>query len=102
MIVFLRWLFLVPGIVILASALFLWIVSMFLIDMLPPILGLRMASVAPLVLVGLALLVPGLLLCLVPTRRRQPVLSAGRGRAGGRPRPPVGGGRSPRGRLDRL
>ncbi|MEN3161177.1 hypothetical protein WI697_04010 [Tistrella mobilis] len=102
MIVFLRWLFLILGIVFLASALFLWIVSMFMVDMLPPVLGLRMASLAPLVLVGLALLVPGLLLCLVSTRRRQLPLASGRGRAGGRPRPPVGGGRSPRGRLDRL
>lgn len=99
MVVFLRWLFICLGIAFVAAALLLWLVATYLPGAFPPMMGLRIGSLAPLVLVGLALLVPGLLLCLVPTRRRHLVLPAGRG---GRPRPPAGGGRAPRRRLDRL
>lgn len=117
MIVFLRWLCLIFGTVILSSALFLWIVSTYVLGMLPDVSGipwipeLRMPSLVSLVLTGLAFLGAGLLLCRVPARPRNRLSSTLPPQSARpfTPLPPLKAGRSRqlrsgrgKGRLDRL
>ncbi|HAE50874.1 MAG: hypothetical protein CMO30_20640 [Tistrella sp.] len=110
MIVFLRWLCLIFGTVILSSALFLWIVLTYVLGMLPDVsgilggLGLRMPSLVSLVLTGLAFLGAGLLLCRVPGRpRHRPpsTLSPPSAARPFTPLPPLKAGRGREARLSR-